>query len=48
MENTARKKEDEIPRQSREITKGEVYREGQGCEEECKGRSKEMDGEHPK
>ena len=38
MENIASKKEDERPRQSQEITMGEVYREGPGGEEEYKGR----------
>ena len=38
MENTARKKEDDVPRQSQEITMGDVYREGPGGEEEYKGR----------
>ena len=43
MENIASKKEDERPRQSQEITKGKVYRQGQGGEEEYA-----MDGEHCK
>ena len=38
MENIARKKEDQRPRESQERTKGEVYREAQGGEEEYKGR----------
>ena len=38
MENIASKEEDERPRYSQEITKGEVYREGQGGQEEYQGR----------
>ena len=38
MENTASKADDERPRKSQEITKGEVYREGQGGKEEYQGR----------
>ena len=48
MENIVGKKEDERPRQSQEITKGKVYRQGQGGEEEYKGSKKEMYGEHHK
>ena len=48
MENIASKAADKRPSYSREITKGEEYREGQGGEEEYKGRSEEMDGEHRK
>ena len=38
MENFASKAEDKRPRYSQDITKGEVYREGQGGKEEYKGR----------
>ena len=38
MEYIASKAEDERPRYSQEITKGEVYREGPGGEEEYNGR----------
>ena len=38
MENIASKAEDERPRQSRETNNSEVYRGGQGGEEEYKDR----------
>ena len=38
MENITSKAEDERPRVRQEITKGEVYREGQEGVEEYKGR----------